>query len=446
MKPAPRLGSTREQPTAADFHYHNHIEDIDRAPESSVQVDDFYYDYNFINFHEDLSDDFESNGNGAEGVFGAPQDAEPTQTTPKVTVETVETLETEETARTNLEATEDDGNAGAESSEDLDDFLSEDYLLPVSTTRSPPVGHSQTEKEGNKPVGVTAADENGSEVEHGFNVSADSLPDTVNLPATSPGYQTSDGVYVHRYYKESTLIPENQEGFEIIRLKESVSETPQSPSQSLVSPSGFRLEGLDPDHSHFRTYATGGYSRDTDFNPTSASLSASEDSTPTSLPLLQTSGNQQASVTSTSSGTGSEPPPDLEGATHTSPADLLPAAGTYDPTEPLFTETGGTESSPQAPWADVAAPDEALTPITAWNELPPDTTAGPEQITTQAPHRDPPTSTHSVVLWSLLLPASVQSTASAQVTFPGYWITGNWSAVSPSVTRNHRFSHNSFVK
>lgn len=432
-RPPPRLGST------TDFHYHNRIEDIDRAPESSVQVDDFYYDYNFINFHEDLSDDFESDGNGAGG--------EPTQTAPAVTAET---LETEETEHADLEPSEDGGNAGAESSEDLDDFLSEDYLLPVSTPRSPPVGRSQAEEEGSNRVGEPAADEEGPEVGHGSNVPAD----IVNPSATSPGYQTmtpavpttptrapvgGDGVYVQRYHKENTLIPEHREWFPSVQLEESASGTPQTPSQGWVSPSGFRLEGLDPDHSHFRTDSTGGYSRDTDFHPTSVS----GDSTPTPLPLLQTSGSQQASVSSTPSGTRSDPPPDLEGATHTPPAGLLPAAGTHDPTEPPSTQTGGAESSPQAPWADAAAPDETLTPITAWSrggELPPDTT--PEQITTPTPHPDPPAST--AVLWPLLLPASVQTTVSAQVAFPGYWITGNWSAVSPSVTRNHR-SHNSFI-
>lgn len=462
LRPALRYGSTRAQPTpggdvntVGDFHYHNNIEEIDRSPESSVQVDDFYYDYNFINFHEDLSDDFESDGNGGEGVFGTLQDAEPTRAAPKVTVET------EETAHTNQDPTEDNGDAGAEKSEGLDDFLSEDFLLPVSTTRSPAVQHSQTRKEKNNPLSVPAKDVHGAEVENGFNFTAHSLPDNGDASATNPGYQTEisavpttptrtpvgkDGDYVYNYHKESTLIPENQERFQSVQLEESASEIPRMPSESSVFPSGFRLETLDPDQSDLRTYATGGYSRD--LNPTSASHSASEDSTPTSLPFLQTSGNQQASVISTSSGTRTEPPPDLEGATQTFPAELLPAARKYDPTEPPFTEKGGAGVSPQAPWFDVAAPDESVAPVTArggGSELPQGTTAGPESIATNVPRRDPPASTHSAVLWPLLLPTSVQTTASAQVTFPGYWITGNWSAVSPSVTRNHRFSQNSFV-
>lgn len=445
MKPALRYSTGRAQPTpGADFHYHNNIEDIQRSPEGSVQVDDFYYDYNFINFHEDLSDGFDSNGNGAEGVFGAPQDVEPSQTAPKVTMET---LEMEEMAHTKLEPTEDTGNAAAENSEGLEDLLSEDYLLPVSTTRSPPVRHSQTQKERNDRLGVPARDVNTPEAENGFHFTADSLPDNGDMSATHPGYQTTisvlpskptstpaghDGVYGDSYDKERTLIPEHQGS---VQLVERASEIAQTPSQSFVFPSGFRLEDLAPDHSDFRTYATGRYSKDTDFNPTSAS----EDSTPTSLPFLQTSGNQQASVSSTSSGIGTEPPPDLEGATQPSPADLLPAARKYDPTEPPFSEEG---LSPQAPWLDVAAPDETVTSITVrsgGSEPPPGTTAAPEKITTEMPHRDPPTSPHSAVLWPPLLPTSVQTTASAQVTFPGYWISGNWSTVSLSLTINYRF-------
>lgn len=460
VNPAPRHSSTRAQPTpgslgntVGDFHYHNNIEDADRSPESGVRVDDFYYDYNFINFHEDLSDDFGSDGNGAEGVFGTPRDAEPTQTAPSVTVGTPEA---KEATHTHLDPRED---SGEEDSVGLGDLLSEDYLLPVSTTDSPPVRTSQTQKERNGRLGVPPEDVIEAEVDEGwsFTVSHDAS-------ATDPGYQTTISgvpatpastpvgnarVYVYSYYKESTLIPENQERLEGVQLEERASEIPRTPSQNFVSPSGLKLQGLDPDHSDFRTPATGGYSWNAHFNPTSASLSASEDSTPTSPSFLQTPGNQRTSVISTPSGTGIEPPTGLEGATQTPPASLLPAAGKHDPTEPPFTEGGGAELSPQAPWVDVTAPDETVTPVTerrpGGGERPPGTTAGPAQVTAEAPRQGPPTTTPPAVLWPFLLPTSVQPTASAQATFPGYWITGNWSAVSPSVARNDRFSQNDVV-
>uniref|UniRef100_A0A7N8X4B9 A disintegrin and metalloproteinase with thrombospondin motifs 7-like n=1 Tax=Mastacembelus armatus TaxID=205130 RepID=A0A7N8X4B9_9TELE len=60
----------------ADFHYHNNIENTDH---NNVQIDDFYYDYNFINFHEDLSDGLESDGRDSEDRFGAPPEDEATR-------------------------------------------------------------------------------------------------------------------------------------------------------------------------------------------------------------------------------------------------------------------------------------------------------------------------------------------------------------------------------
>lgn len=449
LKPPPRYSTTRAQPPIAsdanalgDFHYHNNIENIDRFPESSIQVDDFYYDYNFINFHEDLEETAE---NGAEGsrVFGVPEDAGPTQMAPtaaseiaaipRVTKESFHfPLEREEITETNLDPTEENGNAGAENSKEWDDFLSEDYLLPVSPTHRPVVQHSQTQEGRNNRLGVPTKGANGPEVENGLNFTEDSL--TVNVDASHtttfgiPNTPTNtpvgnDSLFVYGNYEESTVIPEDQETFQSVQLDESATEIPQTTSQSFVSASGFILEDLDSDHSDFRpTYATGRYSWDTDFNPTTASLS--EESTPTPLPYLQISGNHQASDISTSSGTATEPPTTLEAATQVSPADLLPAVRKYDPTEPPSAERGGAEFSPQAPWLDLEALDETLMPV---------------RVTA---HPDPATSTGPAVFWPLLQPTSVQTTASPQVTFSGYWITGNWSAVSPPIALNHTFSQN----
>lgn len=479
MNPLPRYSTTRAQPPTGrdvnaigDFLYHNNIENIGRSPESSIQVDDFYYDYNFINFHEDL-DDSETDGIGAEGsrMFGVPQDAEPTQMAPTVTTDIAVIpevtkeylgfpLETGETANTNLDPTEDNENAGAENSKDWDDFLSEDYLLPVSPTHRPADQHSQTQEERNNRLSVPTKEVFGPDVENGLNFTADSLTDvgTTEYQTTISGIPTTptstpvgnDSVYVYSYYEESTLIPEDHKNFQTVQLEESASEIPQTASQTFVSPSGFILEDLDWDHSDFTTYATGGYSWDTDFNPTTASLPTSEESTPTPLPYLKTSGNQQASDNPTSSGTGTQPPTALEGATRVPPANLLPDAKKYDPTEPPRAERGGAEFSPRAPWLNLEAPDETVTPVRVTGRgsgIPSGTRASPEHVATGAPHRDPPTSTHPAVLRPLLLPTSVQTTASPQVTFSGYWITGNWSAVSSSVAQffSELFSSSSFV-
>uniref|UniRef100_A0A674MB76 ADAM metallopeptidase with thrombospondin type 1 motif 7 n=1 Tax=Takifugu rubripes TaxID=31033 RepID=A0A674MB76_TAKRU len=181
------------------------------------------------------------------------------------------------------------------------------------------------------------------------------------------------------------------------------------------------FSGFILNHSDFSpTYATGRYSWDTDFNPTTASLS--EEYMPTPLPYLQISGNHQASDISTSSGTATEPPTALEGATQVSPADLLPAVRKYDPTEPPSAERGGAEFSPQASWLDLEALDETPMPVMVTER----------SIGLPSAHPDPPTSTRPAVFWPTLLPTSVQTTASPQGTFSGYWITGNWSACSTS--------------
>lgn len=455
LKPPPRYGTTRAQPPTGsdvnaigDFYYHNNVENIGHSPESIVQVDDFYYDYNFINFHEDLEETAENDAEGSR-VFGVPQDAGPTQMAPtvasditaipKVTKESLSfPLEREETVDKILDPPGDNGTAEAENSKDWDDFLSEDYLLPVSPT--PVVQHSQTQEERNNHLSLPTKDVNLPEVENGLNFTEDTL--TVNFDASQttvsgiPNTATNtpvgnDSLYVYSYYEESNVIPEDQETFQTIQLNESASEIPQTTSQSFVSTSGFILEDLDSDHSDFgTTYATGRYSWATDFNPTTASLS--EEYTLTPLPYLQTSGTQQAFDISTSSGTASEPPTSLEGATQVSPADLLPAARKYDPTGLPSAERGGAEFSPQAPWLDLESLDETLTPVSMTergNRLP-------------SAHPDPPASSHPTVFWPFQLPTSIQTTAFPQVTFSGYWITGNWSAVSPSIALYHTFSEN----
>uniref|UniRef100_A0A3P9NKD0 ADAM metallopeptidase with thrombospondin type 1 motif 7 n=1 Tax=Poecilia reticulata TaxID=8081 RepID=A0A3P9NKD0_POERE len=90
-KPPPKHSATRGQPRSQndhkyavedDFHYHNNIEnnhlidDDEPSHETSVHFDDFYYDYNFINFHEDLSN--ELGRFGEESEDSSPHGADPT--------------------------------------------------------------------------------------------------------------------------------------------------------------------------------------------------------------------------------------------------------------------------------------------------------------------------------------------------------------------------------
>uniref|UniRef100_A0A4W4GQI1 Peptidase M12B domain-containing protein n=1 Tax=Electrophorus electricus TaxID=8005 RepID=A0A4W4GQI1_ELEEL len=77
-------GMTRAQPRGSDglsnvikgdFSYHQHIES-DNSINNNVPVDDFYYDYNFIKFHEDLLYDFEKEGKSVSDYSGIKVDQE----------------------------------------------------------------------------------------------------------------------------------------------------------------------------------------------------------------------------------------------------------------------------------------------------------------------------------------------------------------------------------
>ncbi|XP_031145943.1 A disintegrin and metalloproteinase with thrombospondin motifs 7 [Sander lucioperca] len=430
VKPPPKYSTTRAQPKSnnnnnrnniveGDFHYHNNIENIDQSSENSVQVDDFYYDYNFINFHEDLSDDFESDGkdSGDSRVSNASQEAKPTgsvkenadmETTraPSATLiistiskATAYTLKTEEQQNTNLDKIKNSGNAATKestqmNSENFDDFLSEDFLLPVSTTRSPPLSttqHSQTLKE--------AHDED------------------VWGPETTP----------------ETITQVKTE----VQLDKSASVISQTTSQSTIFPTHF-----------YTVYATSN-SWDTDHDLSTTSLPASETPTPFPIPFLLISGNQEASDDSTSlPGTENIPPTNLEGDAQPSSADSLPATVKQIPTKPAFTEKTGTDSTSRVPSSDSVDFDynEIVVPPMVRSssntdpgssyQLPTNSTTT-QHRTTPVQHMEAATPvvpilpTHPI-LWPLPVPTSTPTSASTQENTATHWVTGNWSACSTS--------------
>ncbi|XP_072320785.1 A disintegrin and metalloproteinase with thrombospondin motifs 7 [Eucyclogobius newberryi] len=153
VKLSPKFATTKAQPKThqdvndiieGDFHYHNNIENTEISQEKTVKVDDFYYDYNFINFHEDLSDDFEGDGiySGNEELppkLTNPTSAASTQTPTKASSapNNVERqhLDEDKTKADNIFSTK---NPIKKTAEDTEDILAEDFLLPFSTTHSPP--------------------------------------------------------------------------------------------------------------------------------------------------------------------------------------------------------------------------------------------------------------------------------------------------------------------
>lgn len=349
VKPPPKYSTTRAQPrnhdnlndiVEGDFHYHNNIENIDHSPENSVQVDDFYYDYNFINFHEDLSDDFESDGEDSGDRFNTPQGARPTHSVKEnaymettraptatsaistISKATGDTLKTEEPVNKNLDNMKDNGNTATKesiqtNSENLEDFLSEDYLLPVSTTHSTPLSttqYSQTLKErhGNlrwpenistmpslvfttkEPTQDVKLGQYGEEAENNydsFTEEENHIEDvtvtpkhaapttrhriTINTVTTVSIQETEEhDDYEYSYNEKSTPGPDisaDQEDVESpeplssptpetviqvkteVQLEESASEIPQTTSQSTIFPTAFTSEDLDLDQTNFNT-------------------------------------------------------------------------------------------------------------------------------------------------------------------------------------------------
>lgn len=173
--PPPKYSTTRAQPRDhndlnniinGDFSQHNHIEKTpDQSLKNNVLVDDFYYDYNFIKFHEELSYDFDLGNNGKDlgddQGHDPPQEPRPSHgmednvhrdttidpTTPSamstLSKTSPYTLEAEEPRDLSPNTVEGSSNLSTKKpaeiiSENKDDFLSEDYFLPVSTTLSPP--------------------------------------------------------------------------------------------------------------------------------------------------------------------------------------------------------------------------------------------------------------------------------------------------------------------
>ncbi|KAI3377426.1 hypothetical protein L3Q82_008615 [Scortum barcoo] len=449
VKPPPKHSTTRAQPrnqnnlndiVEGDFHYHNNIENIDHSLETSVQVDDFYYDYNFINFHEDLSDDFESDEKdpGDNHGFGAPQEVKPTLSvkenayvettrTPRTSsvISTVSkatdyTLKTEEPGNKNLDTMKGNGNAATKESvqmesEKLEDFYSEDYLLPVSTTRSPPLPATQhsktleeqhdnlwwpenistvpslvlTTKEPSQDVKVGQYGEEAENNYHSFTEEENRFEHVTVTPkhaAPTTGHKTTINPVVatkmsiqekeehdgHSYNEKSTLGPdisavqEDKESpeplsslspetvFQVkteVELEKSDSELPHTTTRSTIFPTASTSDETNFNQGN----ATDQYSWDTDLDLSTTSLPASETSTFLPTPFMLISGNQEASDDSISlTGTEIIPPTNLEGDTQLSATDFLPAPTKQTSTETASTERTGTDSTPRALSIDLA--------------------------------------------------------------------------------------------
>lgn len=465
VKPPLKYGTTRAQPrnqkelnhvVEGDFHYHNNIENIDQTVENSVQVDDFYYDYNFINFHEDLSDDFESGGKDSEdsSVTGAPPT--PTHVNENTHMETTQaptasTFKNEEPSNTKPNTMKDDGSSATKESvqtesEDSDDFLSEDFLLPVSATHAPPFSstqQTQTQKESHGillwpedtstmpspvfPENEPTQDVKGGQFEEDAENNYDSFSEEENpseevmlTPQSATGHPTSVGTVVATTVSayndnESTLHPPYSANSPTPETVDSSFDIPQTNTQSSVFPAAsLDFDPTSPETGH----TTSQYSQDL----RTTSLPSSDEFTPPYIPSPRTSGNQEASDDSSSiTGTDLIPPTNLEGSTRPPPSDFLPAPVKQTPTAPASTERTGTPS-PKA-LSTHSAHEINLPPLMSIGDqtIPPPTRE--EESQTPAAPIEP---THPPDFWL----TSIQPSASTHVITSAYWIASNWSACS----------------
>ncbi|XP_030232190.1 A disintegrin and metalloproteinase with thrombospondin motifs 7 isoform X2 [Gadus morhua] len=156
--------STRAQPRAhneldnvieAEFPPRHHVDKGNQPIEKNVKVDDFYYDYNFINFHEDLAYDVVDTENSVteeQESLPIQQEHVPEPTTEEniarrqpATTTSAATIETTQGHTGNIKEKQSD--TPEKISLDLENivFPEDDYFLPVSTmTARPPVPLSPT--------------------------------------------------------------------------------------------------------------------------------------------------------------------------------------------------------------------------------------------------------------------------------------------------------------
>ncbi|XP_050970725.1 A disintegrin and metalloproteinase with thrombospondin motifs 7 [Labeo rohita] len=147
IKVVPNFSATRNQPRDnADLNDiieddFSHYSQVDKPSVNSIvknlQVDDFYYDYNFIRFHEDLSYDLGKDENDMFDNSGIKHgDISPTGTHVPLTTSSPSTTMRSDTI-TNK------GTEGHEPQkkdildENNDELFAEDYFLPVVTTTEP---------------------------------------------------------------------------------------------------------------------------------------------------------------------------------------------------------------------------------------------------------------------------------------------------------------------
>ncbi|XP_062868970.1 A disintegrin and metalloproteinase with thrombospondin motifs 7 [Trichomycterus rosablanca] len=127
----PRASNALNNAISSDLDQ-NHIEP-DKSVVNNVLIDDFYYDYNFIRFHEDLLYDFENEEN-VESDHSAMKQPEPTVYKEEAETSTATSLTSSSTVLPTASPSKDKGPRFDHHDQS---YLEDDYFLPVDTTARP---------------------------------------------------------------------------------------------------------------------------------------------------------------------------------------------------------------------------------------------------------------------------------------------------------------------
>ncbi|XP_057704343.1 A disintegrin and metalloproteinase with thrombospondin motifs 7 isoform X2 [Corythoichthys intestinalis] len=433
-----------------DFHYHNKIE----SEENVLQVDDFYYDYNFINFHEDLSNESGEIDSGNSQMKDVVLDKEPTGSVENAS-NSSRLSKSQSTDKDNLKdiATPAKEESTEKKSVNFDADLIEDYLLPVSSTKSPAHSsgkhgyHDPLLSEKNKTraslddtIGEPAQSENvgqDEETDHNFTQEESHTEEiTVNPShaASMAGIQAEDELQSQNYTTRvisalealSTKVPRTG-GDQIqseLYLTQIINESAFSPDLRLEN---LHLTHLNTDMVPFKDISTM-----SDNGVSMTSLPPSERFSPLLSPDLLMSGNQNTPAdTSLSAGTQTRPP------TNQPPqSDFQPATTKQTPAKDSTDSSLDLSSFPFSNYdynqirirltmrSGIAIePDSTyVTPLLKTLATPQPIT--PQKITTNV------SPTKLSYLWPLPLKISEQTPAGTQVA--AVWVTGNWSECSTS--------------
>ncbi|MED6282740.1 hypothetical protein CHARACLAT_001472 [Characodon lateralis] len=492
-KPHPKYSTARVQPrnqndhnyvVEGDFHYHNNIEDNEPSHETSIQIDDFYYDYNFINFHEDLSNEFGNLDEESENShsFSSPQEAKPTHTmkenawtetpptptdtSPATTITELHPLKTEEQQSTKT----DDTKAKSEqvNQDEINDFLYEDHFLQVPATRPSPLSTTQrslTATKGkslwpeitstmqslvfteNQPVEDETWGQSGEGVENNYSDFSEEenyfnrLTVTPTHRSPAARHQTTDvdtksnareTVEVHISSDEDvesseplgSLLPDKATQA-VTELESNVSEIPQTTSQYTDIPGALTVEDWDLNQNHFVTSDSNLW--DTKLELSTSSPPPSEKPFPSPIPLILISGKQDTSDDAISSA-----------ETEVRPDKIL-----HVKQIPHNAETTGTDPTFQLPSFHSSDFDYNEIFIPSVVQSSDNSHPGPSYqsiITSAIPKLNSAYVQHvkSTIPRHPTLPPPaptlhpVQSSASTHIRGTAIWITGNWSICSTS--------------